>query len=290
LPSGYRKIAEANYDIVFPNPPDPGHRKRILAASYRNMALTILDTIWSERIGPDNFQKFIRVNAADLAEILKQREEGIPQIFALAHHGNWEMAASACRYIPLPLDIVVHHIRNPHIREFLNRQRQGGIHRTITAKESARPILKGLTQGRIACLVIDQNIKPIHGGSWVEFFGLPVTMSRAISVLGARTGAAVHGIQCVADSHGVYDLGVVWRDRAHPASRHNRDAEKDEMDRLMDQTVGFLHQLIERYPEQWAWTYKRWKYQYPGRESEYPFYSKPLTWEGQERHHKMMPS
>ena len=287
FPSTHRSIAEANYDRVFPNPPDPSHRKRIMAASYRNMALTALDTFWSQRIGTENFRQYIRVNEPQLAELQRERDEGIPQIFALAHHGNWEMAALACQFLELPLDIVVHHIRNPHIRSFLNGQREGGIHQTIPARDSARPLLRGLAQGRIATLVIDQNIKPIQGGSWVEFFGLPVTMSRAIAVLGTRTGAGIRGVYCIADPAGIYDLGVLWKDRARPSARGDKSSEIQELDRLMNNTVLFLHQLIEKWPEQWVWSYKRWKYQYEGREAEYPFYSKPLTWQGQQRHHRM---
>ena len=276
---GWRRIGRENLRIVARRHAVPAGAERILQRSCWHFALTSLDMFWLERLGPANFLEHVVIDVAEARALAERQAAGVPIILICLHHGNWELLSTVYSLLGVRMNVVMQPLKNPYLDALVRRRRGTEGQVLLDQRGSAGALLRGLGAGRCPALVIDQNIKPIHGGVWVEFFGLPVPMSRAVGTLAARAEAEVYGLYGFAEADGRYRIGIGWRHTPPPRGPRERVA-----DEVLAGAVAYMERTIARWPEPWLWMYKRWKYRYPGRESEYPAYSKAITWQHLPRH------
>jgi KDO2-lipid IV(A) lauroyltransferase len=119
-------------------------------------------------------------------------------------------------------------------------------------------------------MLMDQNTPPSEGGVFVEFFGLPVTVSRAPAGLIHRSGAPVMLGICRRQPDGRY---VVSAEGPFTAAQMGRD--DVEITQFLQNRI---EAVVRAEPGQWLWMYKRWKY-VPDLAlmASYPYYARPLS-------------
>ena len=257
-----RRVALANLDLALKELRSSEEKEALVQGMYRIFARVVLDVFWFGVFTRKRVTGWVRCDVS-FDRFLRAR----PTLAVTAHFGNWEVMGHAAAILGTPCVSVAASLNNTLVDRLMSRYRTR-VGQEVTGKKGAIPSLLGvLREGKSTALLVDQNVLPDEGGEFVEFFGLPVPMSRAPAVLAHRTGAPVMFVYCVADEDGHYTLFTALpRNTGEPGKGT----------RVGTQAIAeTMEQVIRRHPEQWLWIYKRWKYIPKNRSAdEYPFYAR----------------
>jgi KDO2-lipid IV(A) lauroyltransferase len=264
-----RRVAFANLDIAFGQSKTRAEKKRIAKASLRNLCRTIMALFWAPNLHQDNYTRYLRLDEPSEQLARKLQEQGRGILFCTPHLGNWEMASLLMGFVGVPLLIVAEPTRNLAVSELMFKLRSVSGHKVVPPQFAVLKLFRQVAKGGATAMLVDVNGRRNRGGVWSDFFSLPVFNSTAVAELALRTGAAIV-------------MGVGWPDKAGkvtlrfddeiPAqSTGNRRADQQ---RVTDAITQRVEQLVREHPEQWLWTYKRWKRRPEQERGRYPFYSK----------------
>lgn len=263
-----RRIGLANLALVFPEQ-SIAHHQAILIKSLQSFALAMLDTFWLARDTQSRIRDLVRFDPDFERTILNPGA----QICITAHLGNWEVLGLSVSQRGYPLASVAAPIKNPWVDMLFNNLRHLTGQRTVPKQGALRALIKTLRSGDKIALVLDQNIKPAHGGLFVDFFGRKAPFSAAAAQLSLRTGAPALIGACIADEQGHYTTLPVQ-------SISNDGLPASDTEAVLELTQRIAHgleNLIRQNPAYWLWTYKRWKMMPPGEDpARYPFYTRPV--------------
>lgn len=264
-----RRVGLANLEQALGAGLTPARRRRILRASCRNFALVALDVIWFSR---DSARRLARnvVWEGDLAASFGDRA----CVCVTGHLGNWELLGQFVAWGGYPLSSVATPLKNPAVDRLFTRLREAGGQVIIPRAGAVRALLNILRRrGRVG-LLLDQNTLVSEGGLFVDFFGLPATVSPAGAALACRTGARIVFGFCLPRADGRYDLVVPPPLEPSP----DRASGESQVRELTQRIVRCYEEQIRRHPECWLWMYKRWKHIRPGDDPRrYLFYSTPIA-------------
>ncbi len=266
-----RRVAEANCALAFPDL-SRGERRRIVRGSFRNFARVGIDVFWVRRIDGRNFREFVDIENEELArEILA---EGRGAIAVTPHLGNWEIISTVSALAGFPLHVVVHPLNNPYLSDWFDRHRGRGGVRVVHRQGAVRSAIRAVRRNEAVALLIDQNTKPAEGGTYVDFFGLPATITKTPAVLALRTGAPI-----------LFTLGIPrddggWTVRYGPRIEVSSNPDAEEAVRETTRNcVRAVEQSIRDHPDLWLWMYKRWKYRPSPDAQGYPYYATKVVTE-----------
>ena len=175
-----RKVVRANIHAAMPELP-AGKVAEIGRESLRNLAFNMLEFIWLDG-KPERIRRCY-VLPPDVTERLKghvERNERI--IFVNPHLGSWEASGvMAPFYAGVKMVAIARPIRNYYINRLFNqgnREKVPGLE-IIFSEGAVRAAIKALKSGRGVGTLIDQNTKGRYGGTFVNFFNIPVASSTA---------------------------------------------------------------------------------------------------------------
>jgi lauroyl/myristoyl acyltransferase len=202
----------------------------------------------------------------------RMRDGGVgrPVMMVIPHLGSWELFGNALTLGGVRASAVAHELRNPYLEGLLRRARTAHGLQIIYSAGAARGIVRAVRQGHHIGLLMDQNTRLQEGGAYVEFFGLPVTVTRAPAVLARRLGMDLHVGACVRHEGG---FQIVTESLPQPPEAYADDLT------LLQAAMAANEALIRRFPDQYLWTYRRWRYIPSGlpveQQRRYPFYARP---------------
>lgn len=257
-----RRVARANLSVLFGGRMTSRRRRILVRGCYRQAAQVALDSFWFGRDTRTRVGAWTRLEPVLRAKVETTR----PGLLVTAHYGNWEMTLLVGGYLGLPLTAVVKAQRIAWVTERLNRLRRTLGVKVVFDEGALRVLLKELRQGGMAGFVVDQDTAIREGGVWVDFAGLPATVTNGVAVLSRHTQAAVFLIFPHTRPNGRYDFfgeGPLM-------------AEPDETDTAFTQRIthGLLRR-IRRHPSQWLLMYPRWSVVPDGDSCErFPFYAR----------------
>jgi KDO2-lipid IV(A) lauroyltransferase len=260
-----RRIALTNLDLAFKDSLSALEKRRIARQAFGTMALTVLDMIWFCRHTKSRLDRYVASDPQFSRHVYT-----VPMIGLTAHFGNWELLSRWLVANNYPHAAVVAPLINPGVERLFNRSRVESGMEVIPQAGALRGVLKTLKQKKYVALVLDQNVRTEAGGTFVNFFGLPVPMSGAAAMFAERTGTPIVVTFCMSRPDGAYYVYAL------PPLRPESFARPDNT-RITTQIVaGLFEQEIRKHPGQWLWMYKRWKHIPPGMSpADYPFYAKP---------------
>ncbi len=263
-----RRITLANLDLAYGTALTPGERRQMGRRTFQNAALVMLDVFWFSRDACRRIRRHVAVEQP----VLDALKAG-PVIGATAHFGNWELLSKALGTLGFSHMAVAMPQDNPKADALLGAGRTlPGV--TIIPRQGAiRKLLRALRQGLHVALLLDQNTKPEEGGLFVQFFGLPCSMSSAAAVLAERAGKPILPLFCRLNGDGNYTIYC----RPPWIVARNRSAATDSARAASQAIASLFEEEIRGRPNQWLWMYKRWKYKDPAEpDAAYPFYAKEL--------------
>ncbi|MDI6775017.1 MAG: hypothetical protein QME60_06445 [Verrucomicrobiota bacterium] len=257
-----RKLALANLDAAFGAERGAEDKARIARESFRIFSLDALDFFWFALFPARRLRRWVTFD--DSANAIFGPA---PMVGVTGHIGNWEVMGQAVALRGQRLLSVAAPLGNPLVNRMINwvRRRTG---QEIADREGAmRRLLRHIRGGGMVALVIDQNVLPEEGGEFVEFFGLPVPISKAAAALMARGKAGILFCYCLADESGGY------RVRCLPALAASEEARQPGA--VTQHLADMIETAVRERPGQWLWMYRRWKFVPNGLPLErYPYYAK----------------
>ena len=257
LPTRERRATRVNLELCFPEL-SSAERRRLARRSFMEVGRTMLElgAIWtweSERFDPliESIQGEDALDAAIAA--------GKGVIAVVPHLGCWELSG-------YPLSVrcpTVGLYRRPRVREldqvYTRARERFGARLVPAGAGGVRALQRSLRSGEGAVLLPDQD--PGRGaGVFVPFFGHPANTSTLVARLAHRSGAAVlfAWAQRLPDGRfrchfvpGSPEIG--GPDSVAGAAAVNRDVER----------------CVRVAPEQYLWSYKRFRIQPEGVSSPY---------------------
>jgi KDO2-lipid IV(A) lauroyltransferase len=246
-----KKTTIENLSNAFPEY-SPNKIKQIAFRSYKSFAIALIEILfipWMKREDIINSIKCSNINM-----VREKYNENKGMILLTAHFGNWEfMALSLGLQAGLPFSVVIKTQRNTLVSDWLNRMRSKWGNKTVPLGISIRQIYKELKDKNIVAMVADQ--RGPSDGVRVNFFGRKTAVYSGPAVLALKTNAPI-----------LYAISVRQPDSSYTCEFNEiktnglPENEEHKIIELNQRMSDFLEGYIRKYPEQWLWMHKRWKY------------------------------
>lgn len=226
--------------------------KKIAFGTYKSFAITLIETLYLPHISTEDMINAVKCNNLEL--LVKKREEHKAVILLSAHLGNWEyFAASLALQLNTPLFLITKPQRNPYVTEFMERNRTRWMNDIIPLGISIRQAFKALNNKQFIVMAADQ--RGHLEGLRLNFFNRPASVYTGPASLAIKTGAdVVYAISCRQPDYS-YIIDFV--------EMPLNDLPEDEEGKIREvcrKYINYLEDIIRKYPEQWLWMHKRWKY------------------------------
>lgn len=250
--SRIRRITEKNINLCFPEINSEQHTnlvRNILAETGK--VILEVGKMWQS--SPADALKLVR--ECENEHLIKQaQQQGRGVILAMPHYGSWELVNLYCAkhypvtsmYAPQENSQVDHIIQ-------LARQRTGAK-LVPTNVNGIRAMSKALKNHQLVAILPDQS--PRDNGQFVDFFGHPCYTMTLLPKLAKKTNAVVLFTYAkrLEDSSG---FKLIFR-------QASQDIATLELDEALIQMNLDVEKLIRETPQQYQWTYKRFKKQPEG--------------------------
>lgn len=253
-----REVARVNLAAVYPHQ-SAAEREQLLRATllHNGMAGAEMGTFWGR--SNDELSGLVRkVHNAGLFQAALADSRGL--LILAPHIGNWELLNT---YIAAHCNIAIMFkpARNPVFSDWMKKRRENsGAMLVPTTPTGVRTLFKTLQKGGVAGFLPDQEPEE-RSGLLVPFMGMPALTPRMPFELFQRTGARAIVAACIRlpDAQG-FELYFMEPDER----LYSGDAEVacTELNRCVEQVVALA-------PEQYQWTYKRFKRQGAGKPNPY---------------------
>lgn len=247
------KISVQNIATAFPEKTHVEH-KQIAISSLKNMFLTIADFFWSK--GKKNIVETLVEHGeepnrtAEMGHQAQAQNRGV--IFVAPHHGNWEFAGMTLALLyHFQIGTVVRSPRNPYLERLISSGRMVNGVRIIYSQGAAKGMKNAIEEGLVIGTLIDQNTRVRNGGIFVNFFGLPVPVSRAPAAMARKHNYFVASGTTVRE-------GKHFQTILKPLPKETSEYASDE--ELTQDLMSLAEQIIREYPDQYLWMYKRFQY------------------------------
>ena len=268
-----RRVAHENLQLAFGDQYSHAQRRRLAIDSYQSFLMVIADTACSHSHSSEWLRRVVSVGSEGEELLWRLHSQGRGVIAVLSHHGNWEVMGEFGSAISrLPLAVLANHLDNDAMDGFIERMRTRHGTRVIYKENAARGILSALRRGEIVCLLLDQNTRPDRGGIYVPFFGLDVSVSRAVSTFALRGRVPVIMASGLPERGGRRYRITFGPEVPLPDLDGCEDPERE----MTARCLAAIEKQVRDRPDCWQWSYKRWRFRPQQELGRYPSYSKPL--------------
>jgi KDO2-lipid IV(A) lauroyltransferase len=253
-----RRVALANLDCAFPGKYSSAEKRRITRESYQHFAQTMLDLMWSPRLTPENFLRYIEFEG--FPEV-NSNQSGIVVCY---HYSNFEWLSLGCGFRGRPSTIIAQEFKNPLLDPIFRRWREQSGHIFSARTGGMLRLFKTLRRGGNIAMLVDLTVFPGPAAVAIRCFGLHTSVTSAHAWLQQRAGAALIPAHCEPLPRGRYR--VVF----HPPIDLGPNASPRE---VAQACWDSFEPVVRAKPGPWMWMYKQWRYRAKNPDRPYPFYS-----------------
>ncbi len=243
--------ARGHVALAFPEMEEPA-REALLEAAARHFGTMIGEVVWLRRAAPEAVRELVSIDGLEHLEA--PLAEGLGVVLVTGHVGDWELLNAGLCVSGIPMTIAVRSVYDPRLDDIATavRSRFGAevVPRGATA---GRRLAVGIRRGRVAGLLIDQDIRDIPG-VFVPFFGHPAWTPSGAAALALRTGAPTVPAFIHRRPDGRHHVTV-----GPPLSDPPDGPIGDRIRELTASATAAIEQAIRRNPEQWVWMHRRWR-------------------------------
>ena len=245
-----KKVVFKNLYESFPDK-SPKEIKRIARKFYRHLTDVFFEDIILMRISFKNMSKRMQYKNVEL--INEQYKKGKDVMLVMGHLGNWEWPGSFASYTPYGLCTVYKELHNPYFDRFFKKLRSRFGLQLFEMRDSFR-LTYARRQNNIPtalALIADQSPWWPEMKYFTEFLnhsGTPILL----------------GPERIANA---LDMAVFYADITKPKRGHYilefvplfEDVKDLPQYAITEAHVRILEKNIQRCPEIWLWSHKRWK-------------------------------
>jgi lauroyl/myristoyl acyltransferase len=211
--------------------------RRSAFASFRNYARTSVDFVWQYAVPQPSMPRYFRAYGLEHAHAAVEEHGG--GVFALAHFGSWDVAASCGFASGLRVTAVMAPVGPDLVTRIAAWARRRQDLEVLVSSNAARGLIRAVRRGRFAAILSDI---PDRGETvTVDFCGGRVAFSTAAAWLARVAHVPVMPVDC-------YRVGGLYRLVIHPpivTQPVDTDAE------VTQRIATALEAAIRRNPEWW---------------------------------------
>jgi len=257
LPNRERRVVQINLELCYPQL-TPLQRQRMLGRVMRQLGCSLMEMsyIWFRPV-----EKVLAQVRGINGEELLQRAPGQGLIVLLPHLGCWEIVG-----LDLPLKEQVTSLYRPP-RQLLMEQliktsrERSGAQLVATDAQGVKRIYQALKAGGVTCVLPDQQPPSARASVFAPFFGIPALTMLLIQRLARKTGSKI--VFAYAQR---LEGGQGFHIHYLPAPDGIDD--EDPLVAASNLNQG-LEAVIRLCPDQYQWSYKRFRAQPDGTFSPY---------------------
>lgn len=248
-----KKTMLKNLNIAFKNSFTNQEKNRIAYKTLENLATTCAELLRFHFSSPEDLVSMaLEVEGWQYLEQAKAKGYGI--IGLGLHFGNWEYIGYYLSLKGYPITDIALTLNDPIADELINKLRSKFGLRIIKSNTSfLRTSVETLRKNEILGLIADQYAGPL--GTIVPFMGTPAY---------TYAGPAVFHLKYKADILPVYSVRlepfkykvVIEAPIEYPELTGDRKTDERIVLNSISQRLG---NIVEKYPDHWLWTHKRWK-------------------------------
>jgi lauroyl/myristoyl acyltransferase len=220
----------------------------------------MLDLMWSPRLTPGNFDRYIEMSgfpALDSKQSL---------IVVCYHYSNFEWLSLACGFRGRTGTILAQEFKNALLDPIFRRWREQSGHVFSARTGGILRLYKTLRRGGNTAMLVDLTVFPGPSAVAIRCFGMHTSVTSAHAWLQQRSGAALIPAHCEPLPRGRYR--VVF----HSPIDLGPNATPRE---IAQACWNSFEPIVRAKPGPWLWMYKHWRYGLKNPDRPYPFYSGP---------------
>src|SRR5438128_7454206 len=180
-----RQIGLANLDCAFGQKYSASEKRRIIRESYQHFAQTMLDLMWSPRLTPENFLRYLEFEGYPEVD---PRQSGIVVCY---HYSNFEWLSLGCGFRGRTSTILAQEFKNALLDPIFRRWREQSGHVFSARRGGILRLFKTLRRGGNTAMLVDLTVFPGASAVAIRCFGLQTSVTSAHAWLQRRAGAAV---------------------------------------------------------------------------------------------------
>lgn len=248
--SRHKAIAYANIKTVFAGKLSPSQISHLTKEFYRAFGQNIVEVLLIPLMDKAYINKYITVEGRQYIDEGFKKGKGV--IFLGIHEGSWELSNIICANSGFPFSLFIRLQRYPCLDKILNSYRRQRGCRIIQKENQMRSLLEILKDNEAIGMNADQGGK---SGMPVKFFGKSASMPTGAVRLALKYDAAlipvfytrINGPRVKVFVEPPFEI------------KKTGDLERDIHDNLQ-RIVNIFEKYILRYPKEYLWSYKIWKY------------------------------
>ncbi len=247
-----RRVIRQNLLVAFPEKSE-WERRRIGRESQLHFIGTALDWLHTLK-HPESAEERLEKTPEFVKNCTASNPSGKSPsaIYCTLHLGNWETASRISYLTGRPGAVVVARFKVEWFNDLAKRLRTDADDTTVIQRDgAARGVLQALDAGRNVGILIDQNVSPRQGGIYQNFFGLPATTSRLPAYAARKRQVPLYVVACIKRPDGAFFMDYC------PMEKNAWEYDSDEA--LTAAVFRAYEELIRRHPEQYLWSYRRWR-------------------------------
>ena len=246
--SSARRVTEINLKSAYPELSE-SEREQLTRRSLKSQCMTYAESVKIWGSAPEFALEQIKaVHGEDIFLDALQNPNGT--LAVVPHFGTWELMNAWVNLHTAPV-IMYKPSKNPDVDRFMLEARQR-LNATLvpTDETGVRALFKHLKQGGFAAILPD-HVPKESGGIYSPFFGQNALSSTLLSKLAAKTQCSVIGLSCLRreDLSG-FELHV----QTLSAEINAKDLQLS-----VDTLNKEMERMIHVAPEQYLWSYKRFR-------------------------------
>lgn len=247
----HKRVAYRNLRIALSKEYSIPQLKLILKRNYQNFGMNVVEALRMPRMNKDYMRRYIKVVGGQHLETALKAKKGA--IILSSHFGNWEICFGIGGILEYPFYILAEEqAKNPLLGRYLNQIRQSQGIGVLKGTHLVRQVIRVLRERKFVVMVADHGIRE---GALVDFFGRKArtpTMAIRISLKSDIPLLITYIRRIQGPEHQLVILPPLQIQRTG-------NFKQDVIANL--ETINKITQsYIAKYPEQYLWFYKRFKY------------------------------
>ena len=218
---------------------------------YKSYGQNFIDILRLPLINKDNVSNLVEVEGLEYIENEIKRGKGV--MLLVSHSGSWELGNIASSMLGFPYTTFANRQdKHKKLGALLNNYRSFYGDVILNQGLAVRGVVKALKKKGIVAMVVDQGGKK---GTLISFFGKSASMN----------GGVIRIARCC-DSSIIMSMIHRKKDGTHklyffrPAYVSFSEDEGRDVQEVLSRIVKRMEEEIRKYPTEYMWIYKIWKY------------------------------
>jgi KDO2-lipid IV(A) lauroyltransferase len=246
----HRAIAYANIKTALGEKLTPSQIRKVNRRFFQSFGQNIIEIFFIPLIDNNYIKKFVSIQGREYIDRGFKRGKGV--IFLAVHAGSWELSNIISANLGFPFSMFVREQKFPRLEKLLNSYRRSKGCRIIERQDQTHQLIQVLKSNEAIAITLDQGGR---NGMPVKFFNKYASMASGAIRLALKYDASLIPI------FPTRIKGAYLEFHVEPPFelKKTADSEKDLRDNL-GELVHIFQRYIEKYPQEYLWSYKIWKY------------------------------